>query len=193
MFCKKGLLIVFIVTGIISLWKNSYGELTVHSSYPTTAPKLERRTIGIEIFEYEVLYYSPPIKISIKTSRTGARYDIPEAATISFISSIVANDFDWWFDSFDELQKKELLGSKRADYEEMKNYELKETSDKYKNKSIELLTYIRYQDYVLIDWMAYNHDGTKAFRMLTPLKFENGMWKVTADPNPASFLIFKWN
>lgn len=196
MLCYKRILtfnVYFWILSLLIICNIGWGEMIVTPTYPTSAPKHISRALGTESLEYSISYFTPPVAINIISNRNKANYTTPEAATISFISAIIANDFDWWFDSFDEMRKADLLGPKKEEYNEMKNFELRETSEMYKSKVIKLDAFIRYKDYVLIDWTAYKADGTKAFKMLTPLKLDNGLWKVTADENVVIFFIFKWD
>ena len=108
---------------------------------------------------------------------------------MSFLSSIINNDFEWWFNSFDQSRQTDLLVNKKTEYDDYKNFELKNTADKYSGKAIKLTSYISYKDYILIDSVAYNADGSRAFKILTALKFENGSWKVTADNDAMIFIL----
>lgn len=176
---------------VVSLNSYCLGE----DVYFKTTPKLEHRTIGLRTFEYEVSYYSPPVAIQFITSRSAANYDTPEAAVTSFYSAILINDVDWWFSSFDQNRQKALF-EKKEEYDEIKNKLLKEWSDGYIGKIIKLSAYIRYKEYILIDCVVYNPDGTKVGktgRELTIVKYENGEWKVTVDKGPAAFFMFKWD
>lgn len=184
--------ILFILFVAVNIWSHCLGAELVVPLYSSAPFQAVSTVIGTTAFEYDFSYYSPSVKIDILPNRGGANYNAPEAATISLISAIVANDFDWWFESFDQTRKDKLTENK-AELDEIKNQLLSEWSNEYKGKVIKLITYIRYQNYILIDWMAYNPDGTKAFRMLTPLKFDTGVWKVTADEGPISFYLFKWD
>lgn len=164
---------------------------SVISTYKKTEPVSESLKVGTSTYAYTISYYDPGVKFELIKDRSGARYETPEEAFISFLSAIVANDFDWWFDSFDQNRKKELLEKKYNEYEDWKNYKLKRDSDDLKNKSIELVAYIQYKNYVLIESVVSSIDGKESSKRIIPFKLEDNSWKVTIDKEAVNIMIFK--
>lgn len=182
---------VFFALFLSAIFFYSFPEHIIYAiaEYPRTEPEKVSSSFAGGKIEYFLSSYNPPVSLQLVPSRAESNYSTPEAAVMSFISSIIKNDFEWWFNSFDQFRQNDLLTNKKSEYDDYKTFQLRNASDKYSGKIIKLISYISYEEYILIDSVAYNADGTRSFKILTALKFEEGSWKITTDQDAMIFVL----
>lgn len=154
----------------------------VWSTYEAESP-VEQSVVITEVFHYTESVYKPGELLKAVSKKQKANSG-PEEAFISRMSAIVAGDYDWWLETWDESSRKLVLEKNKASGHD-KKFWLEQWKEQFSNRKIVPVRKIETgKDYVIITYKIFTEDGKEAssgFELPSILKRINGKWYSTLD------------
>lgn len=79
-------------------------ESWVWPKYETTEPEQEKLTV-VSHYTYREQEYDPPIVVQPAVPKAQRRQGTPEEAMLSRVSAMMAGDYEWWLETWDESSR----------------------------------------------------------------------------------------
>lgn len=162
----------------------------VWSTFPAKPPT-EKSVLITETFNYTETVFKANGAITV-VAKNQKHNDDPETAFISRMSAIVAGDYEWWLETWDEVSRQVVIERNQAKGYD-KNYWLKQWQEQFSNRKITpIRKIVSGPDYVIITYKIFTEDGKEAssgFELPSILKRIDGKWYSTLDLKADALLI----
>ena len=160
---------------------------------PAGASSVEFKTLIVEnVYSYELNKYTPSKQLNLITDRKSASYADPAAALVAHFSAMKAADFDWFLNSWSANSRVEMMVRDKK-LNRSSSYWIDLWSNWGVGDSFELLNWIQYGRYVLIQYQLKSVNGNKKLIVDTVALIKDGQeWKLTQDLANDPILV-NWN
>jgi len=157
-----------------------------------TAPPEYKELVIEEIHPFMIWKYESEYVVEYHQDRTKSNNNTPEDAVISFLSSMVNKDYDWFLDNWDESSRKQIVAEDKE-----KNLSPEFWFDLWENaysENKQILTHrIQIPGYMLIGYKEVSIENPKEVRESAYcLKFENNKWLISNEI-PGNPVYNHWN
>lgn len=148
--------------------------------FDTSGP-VKNKIIEEHIYHFEVMEYTPPVKIKLVDKRSDARQDNPENALISYLSAMYAKDYNWWINSWGQ-DSREMMQARDKVKKRSPDSTIKTWERGFEDREAVFTHRVNTGDYVIIGYrMEPKKAGVKAYELKVALKKEGRGWFLTQD------------
>src|SRR5689334_13509891 len=139
----------------------------------------DKKQIVMEnIYNYEIRQYRAPTTLDVATIPSESGYTSPESTVRSYISAMMAKDWQWFLQGWTHESANEIEQENKN-----KGISVPTITSRWNNfvgKRIELVSRIDTGQYAVVVYQLVASDGTVS-KSFAPMKHENGKWLLTND------------
>lgn len=161
---------------------------------PSTWPKItttkpeKKEFSSTQHYRYRERMYDPPVKVNL-LQEAPQSYSGPEAVLIAQISAMRRLDFDWWFNTWDEVSKKKIV-ERGQGTDKSKDVWLKKWKEEFSTAEAVLLRWIETREYVIVTYQLPSISSSKQKEIPAAFKLANGRWSATLDLENDPVLLY---
>lgn len=132
----------------------------VSPTHSTTEPQ-EKELTMVSHFKYREQEYDPPVVIRRAVPKSERRQSTPEEAMISRVSAMMAQDYDWWLETWD-AESRQLTIENNLAQGRSAEYFLQWWGDTFRFANVALTRRVETGPYVVITYRLVTPSGLDA-------------------------------